>query len=90
MEFPILGEECLHELGLLWDHRLNDVVVDRIHYKLRNLPSGQVSARRIMLERNVVLPARCQADLTAKVVYQRLTQLSEGTWPISVGEIRKY
>ena len=27
-EFSILGEGCLYELGLLWDHRLNKVMVE--------------------------------------------------------------
>ena len=86
--FPILGEGCLQDLELLWDHRLNEVVVERIHNKLRNLPTGRVSTRRIMLQRDMVLPARCQADLTTQVVYQRPTQPSEGTWSTTVDEIR--
>ena len=49
----------------MWNHRLNEVLVEGIHRKLRNLPSGQVSTWRIMLQRYVVLPARCQADLIA-------------------------
>ena len=40
------------------------------------LADGPVSTRRIMLQRYVVLPARCQAALTAQVVYQRPTQPS--------------
>ena len=27
VEFPILGEGCMQDLGLLCDHRLNEVVV---------------------------------------------------------------
>ena len=57
-----------------------------VHHKIRNLPTGRVSTRRIILQRDVVLPARCQADLTAQVVYQRPTKLSEGTWSTTVGE----
>ena len=87
VEFLILGEGCLQDLRLLWDHCLNEVVVEGVHHKLRNLPSGRVSTRWIMLQWNVVLPARCLVDLIAQVVYQRLTQPSEGTWSTTVGEI---
>ena len=60
------GEGCLQELGLLWDHRLNEVMLKGVHYKLRNLPTGRVSIRPIMLQQDVVLLALCQADLTAQ------------------------
>ena len=40
-----------------------------------------------MLQRDVV-HTRCQVDLTAQVVNERPTQLLEGTWSTSVGEIR--
>ena len=48
---------------------------------------GWVSTRRIILQQDVVLPARCQADLIAQVVYQCSTQPSEGTWSTTVVEI---
>ena len=50
VEFRIVGEGCLQDLGLMWDHRLNEVVVDGVHHKLRNMLSGRVSARRITLQ----------------------------------------
>ena len=56
---PILGDGCLQDLGLLWDHRLNEVVVEGVHHRLRNLPTDRMSTRRIILQRDVVLPARC-------------------------------
>ena len=87
VKFLILGEGCMQDLGLLWNHRLNQVVMEGVHHKLRNLPTGWVNTRRIMLQRDVVLPARCQADLTTQVVYQRSTEPSEGTCSTTVGEI---
>ena len=85
VEFPILGVGCLQDLELLWDHCLNEVVVERVHHRLKNLPSGRVSAPRIILQRDVILSAWCQADLTVLVVYQRPTQKELFT---SGGEIR--
>ena len=87
VKFPIMGEGCLQDLGLLWNHRLNEMMVEGSHHKLKNLPTGWVSTLQIMLQWDVVLPARCQADLIAHVVYQRPTQPSEGTWSTTAGKI---
>ena len=55
--------------------------------QIKEFVDGPGEYPRIMLKRDVVLPARCQADLTAQVVCQRPTKPSEGTWSTTVGDI---
>ena len=51
VEFPILGEGCLQDFRLLWDHRLNEVVLEGVHHKLRNMPTSRMGSWRITLQR---------------------------------------
>ena len=67
--FLILGEGCLQELGLLWNHARGEVELIRVRYQLVDLPNGTISARRVTVQRPIVIPARSQVDVPARLVY---------------------
>ena len=47
VSFPNLGEGCLQELGLLWDHARGEVELLGVRHQLVDLPNGPISARRV-------------------------------------------
>ena len=82
--FSILGEGCLQEFGLLWDHAYGELELLGVCHQLVDLLNRLVSARRITVQRAIVIPARSQVDVLTRLVYRCPSVAAEGAWVTGV------
>ena len=59
-----------------------------MRHQLVDLPNGSISARRITVQRPIVIPAQSQVDVPTRLVYRCPSVASEGPWANRVGEVR--
>ena len=68
----MLGIDWLRAQGVIWDFATGQIVLNGLPYRLVSRRDRELHCRRVVLSEDVVVPARCELDLPANMVYNHL------------------
>ena len=68
----MLGIDWLRAQGLTWDFATGEIVLNGLPYRLVSRKDRELHCRRVILSEDTVVPARCELNLPANMVYGRL------------------
>jgi len=85
---PMLGVDFLVENKAVWDFEKSEIWIANKSFQLHPRPNKHHWCRRVVLQENVIIPARSEAVVPTKVQFQRLpTELNNDDWSTELSHV---
>ena len=87
---PMLGIDFLIENKAVWDFDKSILWIANKSYLLRSRPDKRHWCRRVVLQEDVIIPARSQAIVPTKVQFRRLpTEFNDDDWSTELSHVKE-